>query len=234
MNSIRVLLSIVASKGWPLWQLDVKNAFLHGDLMRKCIWYLPKASKFQEVRLRYASWRKHYISSNNHQEPGLKDLVAVWRSSNTSNHRLIILCLLSIHKKGPLQLLFYVNDIVITRDDSEEVWKWKVNLGGEFKVKDLGTLHYFLGIVVAVHYKFVDRDEVIRGQTCRDLYWGKLWDKWSWWKTPNWYWKIPRLVGKFIYLSFTRLDIAFAVGVVSQFIHALRAPHLEWRLPSIF
>lgn len=32
MNSIRVLISLVANYGWPLRQFDVKNAFLHGDL----------------------------------------------------------------------------------------------------------------------------------------------------------------------------------------------------------
>lgn len=32
MNSIRVLLSYAANLGWPLQQLDVKNAFLHGDI----------------------------------------------------------------------------------------------------------------------------------------------------------------------------------------------------------
>lgn len=31
MNSIRLLLSIAANKKLPLWQLDVMNAFLHGD-----------------------------------------------------------------------------------------------------------------------------------------------------------------------------------------------------------
>lgn len=36
-----------------------------------------------------------------------------------------------------------------------------------------------------------------------------------------------RLVGKLIYLFLTRHDIVFAVGVVSQFMHALRTPHLE-------
>jgi len=32
MNSIRVLLSIVANLDWPLHQFDLKNAFVHGDL----------------------------------------------------------------------------------------------------------------------------------------------------------------------------------------------------------
>jgi hypothetical protein len=30
--TIRLVLSIVVSRGWPMWQLDVQNAFLHGVL----------------------------------------------------------------------------------------------------------------------------------------------------------------------------------------------------------
>ena len=32
INSIRVLLSLAVNYNWPLYQLDVKNAFLNGDL----------------------------------------------------------------------------------------------------------------------------------------------------------------------------------------------------------
>ena len=39
--------------------------------------------------------------------------------------------------------------------------------------------------------------------------------------------RYPRLVGKFIYLSHTRLDIAFAVGVVSQHMNNVTEDHLE-------
>ena len=30
--SVRLLLSMVAMSSWPLYQLDIENAFLHGDL----------------------------------------------------------------------------------------------------------------------------------------------------------------------------------------------------------
>ena len=37
ISSVRILISLVANLGWPLFQLDVKNAFLNGDL-KWCIW----------------------------------------------------------------------------------------------------------------------------------------------------------------------------------------------------
>ena len=33
MTSIRLLFSMVAMRSWPLYKLDIKNAFLHGDLV---------------------------------------------------------------------------------------------------------------------------------------------------------------------------------------------------------
>ena len=35
MNSIRALISCASNLGWDLHQLDVKNAFLHGDLQEE-------------------------------------------------------------------------------------------------------------------------------------------------------------------------------------------------------
>lgn len=41
INSIRILLSLAVNFNWPLHQLDVKNAFLNGDLEDEVFMSLP-------------------------------------------------------------------------------------------------------------------------------------------------------------------------------------------------
>ena len=57
-------------------------------------------------------------------------------------------CALPICNKITI-LAVYVDDIVITGNDDEEIKCLKKRLAKSFEVKDLGYLHYFLGIEVA-------------------------------------------------------------------------------------
>ena len=44
MASIRLLFSMAAMRSWPLYQLDTKNAFLHGDLTKEV--YMEQPLRF--------------------------------------------------------------------------------------------------------------------------------------------------------------------------------------------
>ena len=50
-----------------------------------------------------------------------------------------------------LLVLIYVDDIIITGNDSRAVTRLIQELGREFSLKDLGPLHYFLGVECHLH-----------------------------------------------------------------------------------
>ncbi|GKB83804.1 putative RNA-directed DNA polymerase [Tanacetum coccineum] len=209
IDTIRVLFSIAANQGWPLHQFDVKNALLHGEL---------KKEVYMEAPLGISQHFKHgEVCKLKKSLYGLKQSPRAWfgrftlamkkygyKQSN-SNH-ILFLC----HRGDSVTcLIIYVDDMIITGNDESEIKKLKEGLCAEFEMKDLGNLRYFLGI------------EVMRSQQgifiCQKKTEAKLADRD----------RYQRMVGKLIYLSHTRLDIAYAVGVVSQFMHQPQVDHMH-------
>jgi hypothetical protein len=135
-------------------------------------------------------------------------------------------------------LIVYVDDIVLTGDDIVEMAKVKEKLAVDFEIKDLGSMRYFLGmevarskdgIVVSQQKYILDLLKETGMSGCRPADTpmdpnAKLWEKGS---VPVDTGRYQRLVGKLIYLSHTRPDIAFSVSVVSQFMHSPFEEHLE-------
>jgi hypothetical protein len=55
-----------------------------------------------------------------------------------------------IQGEVPLILVLYVDDLFLTWDE-QLIADYKANLAVEFEVKDLGLMHYFLGLEVWQH-----------------------------------------------------------------------------------
>ncbi|KAL6343079.1 hypothetical protein AAG906_017891 [Vitis piasezkii] len=142
-------------------------------------------------------------------------------------------------KNGKITILIvYVDDIILTGDDVIDMERLKQKLATEFEMKDLGSLRYFLGIEVArnkIGISVSQRKYVLDllGETglvgCKPV--ETLVDsnvKIDTQKVNNPVdsGRYQHLVGKLIYLSYTRPDIAFAVSWVSQIMHAPAEEHM--------
>nr|KYP73849.1 Retrovirus-related Pol polyprotein from transposon TNT 1-94 [Cajanus cajan] len=135
-------------------------------------------------------------------------------------------------------LLVYVDDMIIAEDDETEKLALKEKLAAQFEMKDLGKLKYFLGIEVAYSKNgiFISQRKYVLDLLKET---GKLGCRTSTVpieqnhrigseeSAPVEKAQYHRLVGKLIYLSHTRLDIAYAVSVVSQFMHDPRERHIQ-------
>lgn len=136
-------------------------------------------------------------------------------------------------------LVVYVDDMVVTSNDPDEIKRLQMFLPTKFELKDLGQLRYFLGIEVArsqraitmCQQKYVldllaETDmldcqlvetpiEVNHGLTLQTS------------QIPANKERYQKLEVKLIYLICTRPDIAYAVSVVSRFMHAPNEDHMK-------
>jgi hypothetical protein len=58
MNTIKTLISVAANQRWKLFQLDVKNAFLHGDLQEEVYMEIPPGFNTRETEGRVCKLKK--------------------------------------------------------------------------------------------------------------------------------------------------------------------------------
>jgi hypothetical protein len=127
--------------------------------------------------------------------------------------------------------------LIITGDNDADIFDLKKLLKQKFEMKDLGELRYFLGIEVIQSPKgiwLLQRQYALNklskyGMTgCKPI-------------------SIPleqnvklsadegdlvetmyrRIMGSLIYMTITRPDLSYAVGMVSQFMQTPRKPHLD-------
>ncbi|KAL5752556.1 hypothetical protein ACOSQ2_023063 [Xanthoceras sorbifolium] len=235
LTSVRCLIAVAAVRRWPLYQMDVKNAFLNGDLQEEVYMQPPPGyphSGRQVCRLRRALY-------------GLKQAPRAWfekfssvvaqQGFTSSPHDTALFIRRS--SAGITLILLYVDDMIITGDDSAGIRSLQRFLSQHFEMKDLGTLSYFLGLEVTTSS---DGYYLSQAKYASDLLTKAGITDNKTVSTPLEYnakltpldgelisdaTRYRQLVGSLIYLTVTRPDISHAVGMVSKFMDAPRSVH---------
>lgn len=251
MATVRTFIAVAADQNWPITQFDVTNAFLHGDLheevfMRVPPGYLqlsslPAINNITDISEWVCKLRKSIY--------GLRQAPRCWftKFMTTLKHFGFIQShadnsLFTFHADNQfIAVLVYVDDILITGTSKNIINQVFTHMASAFKVKDLGSLRYFLGIEAArnqsgiyIHQRKYTLDIL------QDT--GLSSSKPS--KTPmeqnhNLHQNSSplladadvlsyrRLVGRLIYLTVTRPDLAYSVQILSQFVSKPRHDHLN-------
>ena len=130
--------------------MDIKNVFLHDDLAEEV--YMEQPPSF------VAQGESGLVCRLRNSLYGLKQSHRAWFACfsfvvqefgmlrSTANHSIFY------HHKSSGQCIYlvvYVDDIVITGSDQDDIQKLKQYLFTHFQTKDLGKLKYFLGIEIA-------------------------------------------------------------------------------------
>ncbi|CAL1400026.1 unnamed protein product [Linum trigynum] len=236
--NVRVLLAVAAHKSWPLHQLDVNNAFLHGDFDEEVYMKLPPrfshAGDQRVCRLRKSLYGLRQASRNWYAKftSALQEFGFVVSKADPS--------LFLYERPGTfVVVLIYVDDVVLTGDIPDVISRVKTFLRDRFSIKDLGPLKYFHGIEVARSPEGI--------VLCQRKYTSHiLADSGLGAARPSGFpmeqnhsltqphdeqadevSAYRRLIGRLLYLTITRPHIAYSVNILSQFVHSPSPAHVE-------
>lgn len=139
MDSLRILLAVAAFRDWEIHQVDVKTAYLEGDLPEDVYMRTPegiKGGKF--VKLKKSLY-------------GLKQSGKVWyekldlQLKNLGFRRSSSDPCIYVHNENVIVIGVYVDDLVICGQEITEVNKIKGQLSSKFPIKDLGEIGTVIG-----------------------------------------------------------------------------------------
>eukprot|EP00253_Pinus_taeda_P003920 PITA_03920 len=233
MNSIRLVLSLVASFKWEVHQMDVKSAFLHGDLHEEI--YMEQPTGFIQTYSSLVCQLKKSLY-------GLKQARRVWYSKMDSF--LLETGFSRCHSdntvytkkvgKSLIILVLYFDDLILIGSDPNLINHGNSSLKKKFEMTYLGHLHYFLGLQVLQSKEGISLSQ--SKYACNILRHFHMED---YKPTPSPFYSgaklsvtytspeadstlYRQLVGKILYMTHTCPDLSFVVGLIAWF---MQNPH---------
>ncbi|KAL0454353.1 UNVERIFIED_CONTAM: Retrovirus-related Pol polyprotein from transposon TNT 1-94 [Sesamum latifolium] len=230
-TTVRILLALVAHHDWKLKQMDVKTAFLHGDLEEKIFLNQPCGFVDKKNPNHVCMLKNRYMRS---------DFDPCLYFKNESSM--------------PIFLVLYVNDMLIASPSLTLITELQNSLRKSFEMKDLGNAKKILGMSIERDRKsstiFLNQSTYVQNvlekfsmenakptsiplaahfQLCKDQCPKTESDKEKMKKVPY-----SNAIGSVMYLIVsTKPDIAYAVSCLSRYMSNVGTPHweaLKWLL----
>ena len=150
MDSICLVLAIAASKNWEVHPMDVKSAFIHGDIHEEI--YMDHIEGYTSDPSLVCKLQKSLY--------GLKHALRSWyakmdsfllsqkfqRCKSDTN------VYLQQYDSNLLITIFYVDDVLITGSTLASISFIKTALHDAFAMNNLGLLNQFLGLEIEQNY----------------------------------------------------------------------------------
>ncbi|XP_051228809.1 uncharacterized mitochondrial protein AtMg00810-like [Lolium perenne] len=230
-GTIRTVLQLAVSRAWPVHQMDVSNAFLHGHLEEQVFCQQPtgfvdSAHPDHVCLLSGSLYGLKQAPRARYQRIAMFLHQLGFRSTRSDAS-------LFVYNNGATTayLLLYVDDIILTASSTDLLRQLTERLRAEFALKDLGPLHYFLGIEVVrrtdgffLHqrkyaHELLDRAGMLNCKPAATPVDTK--SKLSATNASSY----RSIVGAMQYLTLTRPELQYAVQQVCLHMHAPRDPH---------
>ena len=145
METIRVLLALAAVFGWEVHHLDVKSAFLNGEISEEI--YVKQPEGYEIPR------KEHHVYKLRKALYGLKQAPRAWYSKLDksllelglirSNHEPAV-----YYNPSNLYIGVYVDNFLVAGNSKERILEFKDKMKSLFDMTDLGLLKSYLGIQV--------------------------------------------------------------------------------------
>jgi len=239
MDTIRLLLAVAAQKNWKVFQLDVKSAFLNGILQEEIYVEQPAGFEIQGKEDKVYLLKKALY--------GLKQAPRAWYGriddyltgvgfqKSLSEATLYVKSI----NNDVIIISLYVDDLLVTGSNTEQVEHFKLNMMEVFEMTDLGLMSFFLGMEI-----LQGKDEIF---ICQKKYSMEILKKFHMESckpttTPmNQKDKFSKedgtakvdeekfrsLIGCLLYLTATRPDILHVTSLLSRFMHCPSEIHMR-------
>jgi len=166
MPTIRIILTFSAAQGWKVFQLDVKSAFLNGDLdveifMNQLEGFIMEGKESFVYKLKKSLYRLK-------QAPRAWYMKILGYFADIGFFKCFSDSDLYVLNQGKYMvlILLYMYDLLITGNNDEIIQECISKLKATFEMTDLGLLHYYLGMQV---YQYKDCTYLIQSKYISDI-----------------------------------------------------------------